>query len=132
MSTRLSSRRAASMVRYHLVFCPRYRRRIFAIDGVEDRFKTLVHQICEQSSYDIISLDCENDHCHICVATTPAVSPHMVMKTIKRATSGPLRQEFPALSRMPSLWTRNYLASTKRDISADVIDSYIRTQRTRY
>ncbi|MFQ4200724.1 IS200/IS605 family transposase, partial [Clostridioides difficile] len=27
---------------YHFVFCPRYRRKIFNIEGLEDRFKILV------------------------------------------------------------------------------------------
>lgn len=28
-----------SLINYHFVFCPRYRRKIFDIDGVERRFK---------------------------------------------------------------------------------------------
>ncbi|MCR5691071.1 MAG: transposase, partial [Eubacterium sp.] len=30
-----------SLINYHFVFCPRYRRKIFNIQGVEDRFKEL-------------------------------------------------------------------------------------------
>ncbi|WP_367303522.1 transposase, partial [uncultured Dubosiella sp.] len=36
------SQTTVSMVRYHFVFCPRYRRKIFLIPGVEERFKELV------------------------------------------------------------------------------------------
>ena len=32
------------LVNYHFVFCPRYRRKIFLIDGLEDRFKELAFQ----------------------------------------------------------------------------------------
>lgn len=53
------------MVNYDLVFCPRYRRKIFLIDGVEARFKELVRQICLQNGYDIIALECDKDHCHL-------------------------------------------------------------------
>lgn len=28
-----------SLINYHFVFCPRYRRKIFNIKGVEERFK---------------------------------------------------------------------------------------------
>ena len=38
-----------SMINYHFVFCPRYRRRLFLVDGLETRFKELVAKICEQS-----------------------------------------------------------------------------------
>ncbi|MCC0628665.1 MULTISPECIES: transposase, partial [unclassified Clostridioides] len=30
-----------SLINYHFVFCPRYRRKVFNIEGLEDRFKTL-------------------------------------------------------------------------------------------
>ena len=36
------------MINYHFVFCPRYRRKLFLVDGFEARFKELVTQICEQ------------------------------------------------------------------------------------
>ena len=35
-----------SFINYHIVFCPRYRRKIFSIPGVEDRFKELTRQEC--------------------------------------------------------------------------------------
>ncbi len=120
-----------SMVNYHLVFCPRYRRKIFLIDGLEARFKELVSQICLQNEYDIIALECDKDHCHLFVNVPPTVSPHMVAKAIKGATSRILRDEFPQLSRMPSLWTRSYFASTAGNVSSETIKRYIDTQKSR-
>lgn len=38
-----------SMINYHFVFCPRYRRKLFLVAGFEARFKELVSQICEQN-----------------------------------------------------------------------------------
>lgn len=120
-----------SMVNYHLVFCPRYRRKIFLIDGLEARFKELVSQICLQNKYDIIALECDKDHCHLFVNVPPTVSPQMVAKAIKGATSRILRDEFPQLSRMPSLWTRSYFASTAGNVSSETIKRYIDTQKSR-
>lgn len=118
-----------SIVNYHLVFCPRYRKKIFLIDGVEKRFKELVTQICEQNDFDIIALECDKDHCHLFVNVLPTVSPHMVMKSIKGATSRTLRSEFPQLSKIPSLWTRSYFVSTAGDVSSETIEWYIKTQK---
>lgn len=126
------SNTSISMVNYHLIFCPRYRRKIFLIDGVETRFKELVRQICEQNDFDIIAMECDKDHCHLFVNTPPTVSPHMVMKAVKGGTSVILRQEFPELRKMPSLWTRSYFASTAGDVSSETIERYIQTQKTRY
>ena len=37
-----------SLINYHFVFCPRYRRKIFLIPNVEERFKHMVKFICEE------------------------------------------------------------------------------------
>lgn len=36
-----------SLINYHFVFCPRYRRKIFLIPNVEERFKELVKIKCK-------------------------------------------------------------------------------------
>lgn len=120
-----------SMIRYHFIFCPRYRRKIFLIDGVEFRFKELVRQICEQHNYDIIALECDKDHCHLFVSALPQESPHNIMKNIKGFTGKVLREEFASLSKMPNLWTRSYYCSTAGDVSAEVIEWYVNNQKTR-
>ena len=38
-----------SLINYHFVFCPRYRRKIFNIPGVETAFKTMVMDICKET-----------------------------------------------------------------------------------
>ncbi|MGN8739976.1 transposase, partial [Bilifractor sp. HCP3S3_D3] len=42
-----------------------------------------------------------------------------------------LREEFPQLAKMPSLWTRSYFVSTAGNVSSETIEWYIRTQKTR-
>ena len=120
-----------SAINYHLVFCPHYRRKIFSIAGVEARFKELVTQICEQKKYDIISLECNIDHCHLFVNVSPSTSAHDVIKDIKVATSSVLRKEFKELSQMRVLWTRNFLASTAETMSPEIIKKYVEAQRKR-
>ena len=45
----LYTKTTVSLIRYHFVFCPRYRRKIFLVDGVEERFKQLTREICGRS-----------------------------------------------------------------------------------
>ena len=118
-----------STICYHLVFCPRYRRKIFSIEGVENRFKELVRQICRQNNYDIISLECGSDYCHIHVSTPTTTSPHDVLKAIKGATSISIRKEFSALSEMPNLWTRSYYATTAECLPSEIISQYRESQK---
>lgn len=120
-----------SIVRYHLVFCARYRRKIFLIDGLEARFRELVSQICAQNSFDIISLECNVDYCHLFVSVLPTVSPYAVVKEIKQGSAPVLLAEFPKLSKMPNLWTRNFLASTSEYLPPEDIAEYVLQQRPR-
>lgn len=116
---------------YHFVFCPRYRRKIFLIDGVEAKFKELVHQICEANDLDILALECHEDHVHLFLNAPPKVSPSDCMKIIKTNSCNGLKAAFPAVFISPTIWTRSYFASTAGDVSASTIKRYVETQKTR-
>lgn len=121
-----------SLINYHLVFCPRYRRKIFNIDGVEQRFKELTVAECESHDIEILAMECHVDHVHMFVSVYPQKSIPDVVKQIKGATSHKLREGFPQLENMPSLWTRSYFVSTAGDVSSETIQWYVETQKMRY
>ena len=73
----------------------------------------------------------DRDHVHIFINATPQWSPAEIVKTIKGCTSHTLREEFEALNRMPSLWTRSYFCSTAGEVSSETIKRYIETQKRR-
>ncbi len=121
-----------SLINYHFVFCPRYRRKIFLIPGVEDRFKELVRDVCIQNDIEILAMECHKDHVHLFVSVLPQLSIPEIMRIIKGRTSRILRDEFQELSRMPNLWTRSYFVSTAGNVSSETIQWYVETQKTRY
>ena len=121
-----------SLINYHFVFCPRYRRKIFLNEKVDLRFKELVHDICRDEDWIILAIETDQDHCHLFINVQPAFSPADIMKKIKGVTSRILREEFPHLSRMPSVWTRSYFVSTAGDVSSEIIVRYVEGQRKRY
>lgn len=47
-----------SLINYHFLFCPRYRRKIFLIPNVEKRFKELVKIKCKELEIEIIAIEC--------------------------------------------------------------------------
>ena len=63
-----------SFINYHFVFCPRFRRKIFDIPGVEERFKELVSFICEKNAIEILAMECHHDHAHLLLSCLPAQS----------------------------------------------------------
>ena len=120
-----------SFINYHFVFCPKYRRKIFLIPHVEERFKSLTGKICDELQIEILDMACHKDHVHLFLKCWPSQSPADIMKKIKGASSHALRDEFSQLSGMSSLWTRSYFVSTADTVSNETIQWYVNTQKTR-
>ena len=120
-----------SFIHYHFVFCPRYRRKIFLNSQVEERFKTLVREICDELEIEVIAMECDQDHVHLFLNTLPTFSPTDIMAKIKGVTSKKLREEFPHLQHLPSLWTRSYFVSTAGNVSSETIKHYVENQKKR-
>ena len=121
-----------SLINYHFIFCPRYRRKIFDIPKVEDRFKDLINSICEEMEIEIIAIECDKDHTHMFLNCLPTQSPADIMQKIKGVTSRVLRDEFFQLKKMPSLWTRSYFVSTAGNVCSETIKRYVESQKARY
>ncbi len=78
----------------------------------------------------ILALAIQPDHIHVFVRVWPSESAYDVVKALKGVTSLSLRQEFrPVLSKLPSLWTRSYFASTAGNVSRETIQRYIDAQK---
>lgn len=54
-----------SLINYHFVFCPRYRRNIFLNSKVEERFKSIVKDVCAQLDIQIIAIETDKDHAYL-------------------------------------------------------------------
>ena len=120
-----------SMLNYHFVFCPRYRRKIFLIDGLEERFKESVLQICEQNQIEVFAMECHVDHVHLFLSALPKYSPADIMRIVKGNTSRVLLSEFSDVLRSPTVWTRSYFVSTAGNVSSETIRRYVENQKTR-
>lgn len=120
-----------SLINYHFVFCPRYRRKIFKNSKVETRFKELTVGVCAKYGITILAMECHIDHVHLFLNCDPTQNPADIMKWIKGTSSKVLRSEFKELSAMPSLWTRSYFISTAGNVSSETIKWYVDTQKIR-
>ncbi|PKQ89445.1 IS200/IS605 family transposase [Paenibacillus sp. BGI2013] len=120
-----------SLLNYHFVFCPRYRRKIFLKLEVEQRFKELVHEVCAELKIVIVAMECDKDHTHMFLNALSTLSPADIMAKIKGVTSKKLQEEFPHLLHLPSLWTRSYFVSTAGYVSSETIKRYVEQQKTR-
>lgn len=118
-------------IKYHIIFCPRYRRKIFLNDNVVKRFKELVKLRCKELNISIIAVDCTEDHAYMLLDCPPTMSPSEIVHHLKSATQI-LLTEFDELSKMQNLWTRNYFISTNETVSEETINDFVESQKKRY
>ena len=115
--------------KYHVVFCPKYRRRVL-VDGVDERFREIAQQVADEMRFDIIEMEAMPDHVHMLLEADPQLGIHKAVKRIKGRTSHDLREEFPWLKRrMPSLWTNSYFVSTVGGAPLSIVKQYIESQK---
>lgn len=118
------------LMNYHFVWCPRYRRGML-VGKVKDRLKALVNEKAKTMGSEVIEIEIMPDHIHLFINSTPLMTPNKLIGSIKGYTSRFLREEFPALRRMPTLWTRSYFCSTAGNVSSFVIEKYIKEQEAK-
>ncbi|TMD67693.1 MAG: IS200/IS605 family transposase [Chloroflexi bacterium] len=117
------------LIVYHLIWCPK-RRKPILVGKLKDRCQELLEATCKEKGWDILTLAIQPDHIHLFVRAWPSDSAAEVVKEMKGSTSFILRKEFqPILSKLPSLWTRSYFASTAGAVSAQIIQEYLDAQK---
>lgn len=115
------------LVIYHIIWCPKRRRKI--LNGpIHDRLAAIIHEVAEEHQWQIIRLAIQPDHVHLFIRANPYTLPTDIPRLMTGRSSRLLREEFPALKRMPSLWTRSYFMSTAGNVSSAIIQRYIEAQ----
>lgn len=123
-------RTSVSLVNYHFVWCPRYRRKVL-VGSVETRLRELIQEVARKLGLEILALEIMPDHLHLFVNAPPTLAPHNIVARIKGVTSHHLRREFEHIAQMPSVWTRSYFVFTAGNVSSDTIREYIEMQKKR-
>lgn len=129
---------------YHVVWCPKYRRRVLTstdprvgnppLPGdpgpVDERLKEIIEGWGEETGSEIAGLEIMPDHVHLLVSVDPNLGIGRFVRTAKGRSSRYLRQEFPSLKRrLPTLWTRSYFVATVGGAPLEVVKRYVENQR---
>jgi len=77
-----SNHNVAYSCKYHVVWCPKYRRKVL-VNGVGVRLKELIGEICKEFQIDMIEMDIMPDHVHLLVEVDPPFGIHKAVKHIK-------------------------------------------------
>ncbi len=112
---------------YHLVWCPRYRKRILT-----GKIATFVEQelrrICEANTWTIGALNVQEDHVHLFLSAPPSVAPSQIAHALKGTTARSVFQRFPLVKKQlwgGAFWSQSYDVGSVGDMSVDAVLKYI-------
>jgi len=117
-------------LKVHLVWVPKYRKRVLA-GQVAVRARDILRQIAAEHELDIITGKVSVDHVHMFIAYPPTQNISKIMQWLKGISSRVLLQEFPHLKKQfwgRHFWARGYLAVSSGNITDEMIQKYIDEQ----
>ena len=124
-----SNRNVVYSCKYHVVWCPKYRRKVLTGE-IEARLKELIVETAKGTNADVIEMEVMPDHVHLLIEVDPQYGINKAVRHIKGVSSHALRSEFPSLkSRLPTLWTNSYFVSTVGGAPLSAIKLYIENQK---
>lgn len=112
---------------YHVVWCPKYRKKLL-IGQIAVTLSDVLDDVCTKHGFTILSKEIQPDHVHFFVSISPAVSVAEAVKIFKGASARTLLTKHPELKKQLSdghLWSPSYYVGTAGDVSADTIRKYI-------
>lgn len=121
---------AVFTLKYHLVWCPKYRKKILGGE-LKNRLEKLLYEKADALGEQIHALEIMPDHVHLFFEADPTLAPAQIAAQFKGYTSRVLREEFPWLkSRLPSLWSRSYYVGSVGHVSEATVKKYIENQKS--
>ena len=116
---------------YHLVWIPKYRKRVL-LGKVAVRLRGLLYEAAEVNNWWIQELNIQLDHVHVMIQLPADVSVAQAMQVLKGGTSRVLRRECPELEEFlwgESLWSDGYFAESVGVVKEETMRRYIREQK---
>ncbi len=116
--------------RYHIIFCPKYRRKILRPE-IAERFKEIVISMQQEQNFIVLEMEVMEDHVHLLLDVDPTVGINIIVSRIKGKTAHILTREFPEIRRrVPTLWTRSKFIATVGSVSLETVKEYIKGQKS--
>ena len=116
-----------------MVWCPKYRKKIFEREEVKERVEQLIREISEEYGFEVVEMEVAIDHVHILLSFPPRYSIGEVVRIIKSITARQLFREYPNLKKKlwaGEMWEDGYFARTVGDrMTREVIEKYIAHHR---
>ncbi len=120
-------------IKYHLVWCVKYRRKILS-GYIDDALKELLLDIASNNGMQIIEMETDLDHIHLLIECSPQHYIPDIMKTLKGVSARLLISKYPILLEKlwgGHLWNPSYFVATISENTEEQIRDYIKSQKER-
>jgi putative transposase len=112
------------LITYHFVWAP-MRSKPCLVGEIAARLQELIAEKSSGLPLRPMALVILPDRVYLAAQAPPTVAPHHLICQLKAHTSRSLREEFPELTRIPTLWTRAYLVLAGESLTEeDVLRLY--------
>ena len=109
------SAHAVYKTQYHVVWIPRYRKKVF-VRGVKEYAQQVLRHMEElDPDIEVIKVNVQIDHVHAIIVIPPRVAVGDAVGFIKSQSAGKLKEKFPFLAKAyegsDGIWSRGYCVS---------------------
>ena len=114
---------------YHIVFIPKYRRKIL-LGRLKSDMRDIIKKLCEYKKVTIVEGAVCSDHIHLCVEIPPKYSISDFVGYLKGKSALMIFDKHPDLATKwdRTFWARGYYVATVGNVTEDTIKRYIKEQ----
>ena len=117
------------MCKYHIVFTPKYRRKI-VYNQYKESIRDIIKQLCAYKGVEILEGHLMPDHIHMLVSIPPKISVSSFMGYLKGKSTLMIYDRHPELQSKwnKAFWARGYYVETIGNITDEAVQKYIKEQ----
>ena len=128
-----STRHAKYLLHAHLVFTPKYRKKIFTREHLET-LKEVFENVCKKMDCELVEFNGEADHVHLLIEYPPRLALSKIVNSLKGVSSRILRKKYPIFKKEywgdnVSLWSRSYFVASVGGAPIEILKEYIENQK---
>ena len=99
--------------KYHIVFIPKYRQKVF-YGQMRAKVGAIIRELCQQKGVEVVEGRAMPDHIHLCVSIPPKYSVAHTVGYLKGKSAIRIHRELQGQRRMTGLhfWAKGYCVST--------------------
>ena len=121
-------------IKYHIVWCSKYRHKIL-YPQIESKLIEILNKIAIDNNFTILELNTDLDHVHLLIECTPQHYIPDMLKALKGVSARLLMLEFGDNLKQQlwggHLWNPSYFVATVSQSTEKQINDYIQSQKTK-